>query len=453
MMLHLAMPANWHQERCWIAQVVLGQFLGLQYALSFDDADTVRIRHAGKTLVLSDAYFAAGIDSESTPTYWTVAADVLDAQLCTPRIPVLFGAPGFTTDAAGQGSLSLDVFGSAFFMLARYEESSISERDRHDRFPAEASLAARMDFLDRPIVDEYVEILWTAMCRIWPGLERKRRVARTLISCDVDVPFDPACASMARLGKRLLARAYRERSLTALTSSIGNYWAVQRGDQTRDPYWQALSWIMDVNEKAGNQVTFNVIPQQTDAARDHAPSLDNPSMRDLLRTIHSRGHLIGIHPGYNTYRHPELFARSVAMLRRVMDEEGIAQDELGGRQHYLRWDVNTTARLWAVNDLSYDSTLTYSNIAGFRSGTCHEYTMYDLVERCPLELIQRPLVVMENAVIDTINMGLGHGHRALAEMRRYKEICRRFDGDFTLLWHNSSFGCEADRHMYCDLIQ
>jgi hypothetical protein len=50
-------------------------------------------------------------------------------------------------------------------------------------------------------------------------------------------------------------------------------------------------------------------------------------------------------------------------------------------------------------------------------------------------------------------MGLGHGDEALAAMRRYKQICTRFDGNFTLLWHNSSFTVEDDRAMYCDLIQ
>jgi hypothetical protein len=452
MMLHISFPESWRPERYWISEVVLDQFLGLAYELAFDQADTVRISAAGKTLTLSDAFFAGGMKQDGKPQHWTVGASGLDARLSEASVPVLFGAPGFTIDASGHAVLSLDVFGSAFFMLARYEESVSTERDRHDRFPAEVSLAARLGFLGRPIVDEYVEILWAAMKRLWPGLERKRRVARKLISCDVDLPFDPACASIGRLGKRLLGRAVRERSASALLATAGNYWAVKRGNQARDPYWQALSWMMDVNDKAGNQVTFNFIPEPTDSAMDNAPRIDDRRMRELLRTVHARGHLIGIHPGYNTYRHPDAFARSVAALRSAMDQEGIRQDGLGGRHHYLRWNVSTTPQLWAANELSYDSTLSYPTVAGFRTGTCHEYTMYDLVERRPLRLKQRPLVVMENAVIDEPNMGLGHGAEALEAMQRYKQICGRFDGDFTLLWHNSSFAGADDQMMYCDLI-
>jgi hypothetical protein len=210
---------------------------------------------------------------------------------------------------------------------------------------------------------------------------------------------------------------------------------------------------MDVNERAGNQVTFNFIPEPTDRVKDNAPSLDDLRVRQLLRMVHARGHLIGVHPGYNTYRHPDVFSRSVSKLRHALDQEGIDQDELGGRQHYLRWDVNMTARLWEASDLSYDSTLAYATVAGFRTGTCHEYTMYDLIERRPLKIKQRPLVIMENAIIDDSNMGLGHGEAALAAMQYYKHLCYLFKGDFTLLWHNSSFESAVDQTIYCNLVR
>lgn len=460
MMLVVTFPENCHAERCWISAVLLGEFLGLSYALEFDSGPKVRLSAAGRTLALSDAFFAGlsdrwlarGAEHAGLAQRWAVAESGLDPDLCDSTVPVLFGAAGFAIADNGDGALDLDIFGSAFFMLTRYEEACTAARDEHGRFPAQFSLAKRMDFLGRPIVDEYVEILWAAMKRVWPGLERKQRSARTLVSCDVDSPFDPACASLYRLGRRVLGRSWRDKSLQALPSTLGNYWQVKRGNNTRDPYRQAIFWMMDVNEKAGNQLTFNFIPENTDRNLDNRHRLDEPRLRSLMRSIHSRGHLIGFHPGYNTFRHPAAFARSAGTLRRVMEEEKIGQDVLGGRQHYLRWDVATTAQLWDANDMCYDSTLSYPTVPGFRCGTCHEYTMYDLVNRKPLVLRQRPLIVMETAVIDQGNMGLGHSVEALELMRHYKRICARFNGDFTLLWHNSSFENTADQAMYCDLI-
>ena len=45
------------------------------------------------------------------------------------------------------------MFGSAFFMLTRYEELVVADRDQYGRFPAAASVAGREGFLGVPVVD------------------------------------------------------------------------------------------------------------------------------------------------------------------------------------------------------------------------------------------------------------------------------------------------------------
>ena len=73
----------------------------------------------------------------------------------------------YYAESDGGIQLGLDIFGSVFFMITRYEEVVKSDRDEYDRFPAAASLAYQEGFLDRPIVNEYLEILWTCMKRLW----------------------------------------------------------------------------------------------------------------------------------------------------------------------------------------------------------------------------------------------------------------------------------------------
>src|SRR5205823_13740837 len=70
-----------------------------------------------------------------------------------------------------------------------YEEAVRSQRDEHDRFPAAASIAEREGFLDRPLVNEYAESLWSLLRARWPRLERRARGFRVLPSHDVDIPF------------------------------------------------------------------------------------------------------------------------------------------------------------------------------------------------------------------------------------------------------------------------
>lgn len=457
-MLSIQTPTGCDLERDYSLGVLFGDWLGIPYRLTQTDRDDVCIRLPDQpgAIHLPDTWFSQAADTwlsqASLPhlplAHWDTRELASDVLLVDPVVPVLFGdTEPRIRQAANSIRLPIDIVGAAFFMLSRYEEAVIPERDSHDRFPSTASLAYRAGFLDRPIVDEYVEILWTTMQRLWPGLRRKPHQARMLVSCDVDSPFAFG-GSIKRLVFRLGGDLLKRRSpALAMRTLLGSLEA-QRGHHGRDPHRSALDWIMDVNERAGRSVAFYVIPEQTDPRFDNRISLDDPRMRALLHAIHARGHEIGIHPGYNTYKHPEMMARSARTLRRVLDEEGIDQPQIGGRQHYLRWESPTTARLWDANELDYDSTLSYADRPGFRCGTCREYQLYDLHQRRRLRLRERPLIVMECSVIADRYMGLGYSDAALALMQRYRATCQRFGGDFAFLWHNSHLGTDADQRFY-----
>ena len=58
--------------------------------------------------------------------------------------------------------------------------------------PGAAGADLKANFLDRPIVNEYLEILWSCIHSIWPDLERKEYKAKNFITCDVDLPFNPS---------------------------------------------------------------------------------------------------------------------------------------------------------------------------------------------------------------------------------------------------------------------
>jgi hypothetical protein len=491
-------PAGQRAERNYILSVLFDDWLGIPHRLTQCARDDVCIRLPDQpgSLRLPDRFFAqltrvpdTWLREASLPALlpsgrlaqWDTRSLAPDILLTDPLIPVLFGsaeavrAPGGMSTAQGSTNarhvledasaaatcnasdddrcidLPLDVFGSAFFMLSRYEEAVLPERDDHDRFPATASLAYRAGFLDRPIIDEYVEILWAAMCQLWPGLRRKPRDARTVVSCDVDRPF-AFNGDMGLLARRLADDLFKRRSGRQAWRNAAAQWQARRGNHRQDTYWLGLDLIMSVNERAGRPAAFYFIPENTDTRLDNRVSLDDPRMRALLREVYARGHEIGIHPGYNTYRHPAAMCGSVATLRRVLAEEGIVQPRLGGRQHYLRWQTPTTARLWDESGLDYDSTLSFADRPGFRCGTCREYALYDLTARRPLRLRERPLILMECSVIASRYMGMGYSDEALALMKRYRDICHRFGGSFTLLWHNSHFNCEEDRRFYQELI-
>ena len=170
-----------------------------------------------------------------------------------------------------------------------------------------------------------------------------------------------------------------------------------------------------------------------------------------MRDIHNRGHEIGLHPSYETYQNSEQTKAEFYKLRQVCDEEGIQQECWGGRQHYLRWQVPITWHNWNEAGLDYDSTLSYADHVGFRCGICYEFPVFDLEKVQVLPLRERPLAVMEGSVLGEQYMNLS-GQGALGYILMLKERCQQFNGEFTLLWHNSSFEIPEIWTMYIKTI-
>jgi hypothetical protein len=97
-----------------------------------------------------------------------------------------------------------------------------------------------------------------------------------------------------------------------------------------------------------------------------------------------------------------------------------------------------------------DSTLAYAEQVGFRSGTCREHPVFDVIERRALPLRERPLTVMEGTLFDYMRLDPA---AALAELRKARDSVRRFGGKMVLLWHNSSLQSRHDRALYREALK
>jgi len=334
-------------------------------------------------------------------------------------------------------SINFDLFGSAFYILTRAEEMLNPERDIHDRFPAKASHAFKNNYLHRPVVDEYVEILWACMKRLWPRLERKKSEFRMVLSHDVDVPFAEAFSSPLRIGRSLAGDIIKRKSPIKAIARIKNWFAVKQGEWRKDSNY-TFDRIMDLSEQNGLRSAFYFKTACTNPKYDDGYSLDHPYLRQLMRDVHARGHEIGFHPSYETYLDPIQTKKEFLKLQRACEEEGIQQETWGGRQHYLRWTAPITWRNWAEAGLSYDSTLSYADHVGFRCGTCHDFPVFDLEQNRVLPLIERPLIVMEGSLLGDQYMGLDF-KSAQSKIEQLKRVSQRFGGSLTVLWHNNSF--------------
>ena len=462
-MLNVKIPNFCKNEILYSLELILGEFLGLSFEAEVHDSSYIKISNKNNLgeITLDSSFFEKAQNSwlknNSMPKlplkYWIPADDGLNFNLVDKKLPVIYGEPGLIKKDK-YFHINIDIFGSAFFMLSRYEELVSDIRDNHNRFPASESLSFKGGFLDRPIINEYVEILKDCLTILWPDLILMQRNANNFITCDVDWPYEPALYSSKFMIKKFIKTLILDKDIKGAFKSLYSYLLVKLNLSYRDPNRDGIEWIMKINELYGNRVAFYFITHNTsklDTLKDE--EFNSSDMRALFKEIKQRGHEIGVHPGYETYNNPKNFKQTVDKIRKIINEESIDQKNIGGRQHFLRWDTSQTPKLCEANNLSYDSTLSYADMAGFRCGICYEYTMYDLIDRRPMHLKQRPLIIMECSIIANRYEGLGYSDESMTRFENFKKICHQFNGTFNLLWHNSHLKNSNDKIFYERLIK
>jgi hypothetical protein len=453
-------PAAYETERRYVLDEVLRDRLGLDWRLRTTERSDMRLVLAGGEqageIVLPDLLFG------TQPRHWLSPASLPARPIAwrplgepgrSENLPILIGPrpspPALLREDGPAVHVGLDIFGSVFFMLTRYEELAVPSRDAFDRFPASASLAHAEGLLGLPVVDLYVDLLWAALRRRWPRLERPQTSYRLALTHDVDRPLSFLGRGPRGFAKQVGADLLVRRDPRLMTQRVRSWAGIARGDHGLDPD-NTFDFLMAVSERHGLASAFYFLATEEVSFIDGYYTLAHPWIRGLIATMHRRGHEIGLHAGIRTYRDADRTKVEFARLRATAQDCGVRQDCWGGRQHYLRWANPGTWANWEAAGLDYDSTLTFADHVGFRAGTCHEFRPFDLRARRRLRLRERPLIIMDATALEY--MGISRDAAAATALDLARQ-CRRHRGTLTLLWHNSRLQTTRERRWYEALIE
>jgi len=466
--LRICTRGNRAAERRYLFDVVFAEWLGIDYDLEFDDGPNVRVGLVGdpqgSRITFPDVLFAAREEDwltlRSLPRR-PLSHLVLDpgeslTSGATPErqadrspaasIPVLYGvtAPGgrawYATDAGAE--FSVDIFGSIFFLLTRYEEAVLPHRDTNERFDSSASLAVAEGFLGRPLVDDYVEVLWTSLSRLWPTLARRPSSFRLRLTHDTDELW-AARRRRAVLGDLIVRHdpSLAARRLRAICDA-------QIGRFDRDPF-DTFDLLMDISERHGLRSAFYFLAGSKVGDVDFRYDISDRRVAGVLRRIHERGHEVGLHGSYLSFRSAASIRFESEALKQACRAVGFDQPSWGIRQHYLRFENPLTWRSQDQAGLDHDSTIGWADQIGFRAGTNREYPVFDLLERQKLRLRERPLLIMDVALLKSVGRDLDD---ASSRTRALIGQCRRHGGDAVLLFHTETLGQTHHRLFYRDLV-
>ncbi|RUA18202.1 MAG: hypothetical protein DSY55_00665, partial [Clostridia bacterium] len=364
---------------------------------------------------------------------WLPAADLFPAGYPRPfddAVPVLFesdaggGKPPIWIRKDGSIVFHIDLIAATLFMLTRWEEVVLPRRDEHDRFPAAESVAYRQGFLDQPIVDRYAMILRAWLQKLQPSWQPQHHQFQLRLSHDIDHlrRFETAGLAIRQAGRDLL----REKNIARAWRDASDY--VQgRWRFARSPYLLALEHFADQAEALNTRAVFYVLAGG-DAIYDTGYDVTNPIFRHILLRLHERGHIIGLHPSYETYLDPQRYLAEKTRLENILGFE-----VRHARQHYLRFRIPNTWRTAAEAGVQEDATLGYAQREGFRCGTAHPFPVFDIITDKTLPLTEMPLHVMDGTLKEYQRLTPEESRQRLRLMaRRVAEVA----GTLQLLWHN-----------------
>ena len=441
-MITITFPANNIKERLYTLSVIFEEFLKIPHTLSqgasTDTQTTIELEN-GEKIIIKDHFFSkfpkelSYLKKENIPT----DIDYFSHKLLESPLPILFGQP--KVEELNKNSIvHIDIFATIFFMLSRWEEYVEKNRDKHGRFSHKDSLAYKFNFLERPIVNEYIEFLWNLLRQHGCNEKQEKREFSLLVTHDVDEIL--RYPNFTKVIKGMVGDILHRKDPLLSIKTLYTYGAIKQ-KKIKDPY-DTFDEIMDLSNEYGIKSYFFFMSGGT-SRYDNRYSINEPKVKKIIDNIKIRGHYVGFHPSYNAYNNPEQFKVEKEALQRVNGEPIKC-----GREHYLRFEVPTTWQIWEDNKLEWCSNLAYAKKDGFRAGCCYPYPAFNILTQERLNLIERPLIMMEVTFMEQIN----DYDKIEKKIDYYMKTIKKYNGEFVLLWHNAAFK-EHDLKQYAPLYE
>ena len=430
MKIEIGIPKSFIPEREYAIKVLFDTLLGVDYELRprIGIRDYIIRVSGGKKLIVQDHFFSSldenegYLDKKNLPTQAALTAYENDL----PETVIIYGSNYFAQTEENT-VLGIDIFASSFFMLTRWEEVVINKKDSHQRFYHQQAYAYQQNFLHRPVVNEYAELLRRLLLQLGYKGGFKKQEFQLIPTHDVDhIRYWKSEHQMKRqVGGDVLKRY---NPLLAL-KTYKEYHKVAKGIM-KDPY-DTFDFLMTKSEEAGLQSRFYFI---AGGKTDHEGNYDirSKESKNLIQQIKERRHIIGIHPSYDSYLDVEMLKNEKQIL------EEVAEQEINeGRQHYLRFAVPETWQNWEDAGLKVDSSMNYAGYEGYRCGTGNEFPVFNVKTRKELKLHERPLILMDT---NPITHHFSPSYKNYDGVSSYFiEQSRLFAMPLTVLFHNSVF--------------
>ncbi len=334
-----------------------------------------------------------------------------------------------------------DILKSAFYLLSGYQEYQSDCKDHFNRFPFNCSIQRNLGIISKPVVNYYFQIALegiSTFCRKNGIVFESRSLFKKpvlFLTHDIDqIDFYTFKKFLYRLKEFTGLVKSDFKSSTILKQLVKNFFELFKFRGKSNPAW-SFAFLLDLGRKYSFRATYFFLKKgqkNTDSLYEYT----DPRIKKLIRQLENANCEIGLHGTASSAQNYEELDDILSELNHVSK-----QKVNGIRQHRLIFDLPFTSILHEKAGISYDSTLGFPEHEGFRNSYCLPFKLFDFHGDRMIDVWELPLNVMD--------VTLFH-YRKLTKDEAYQSVkvilseINRFNGLFTLLWHNDFF--DEDRY-------
>lgn len=339
--------------------------------------------------------------------------DIDPRPVTSGSLPVLF--------PAASPDLGYDLFASVFYMISRYEEYLSFKGDRYGRFEAANSLAGKNEFLEKPVVDLWLQDLREKLQKRFQDIRLQAGTFQFLPTCDIDLPFAYLHRGRIRTIGARLRSGIQGSDDSKLRKEVLN-------GKTKDPF-DTFSEIEAIHSL--HRIRPKIFFLTSGYGKyDKSISPRNMVFRDLVKQTMNYAD-VGIHPSFRASDNAVKLQKEIQML------SGLSGKKItDSRQHYLRFRLPQAYRNYLDAGIRVEYSMGFASAAGFRAGTARPFHFYDLLREEETALRVIPFQVMDRTLKDYMKLT---PETALDKILSLADATRASGGIFSTIWHNDAF--------------
>lgn len=333
----------------------------------------------------------------------------------------------YNRDIYDKPILNIDIIQTVFYFLTCYEDYVINEYDNYHRSNIRKSILFNNNLFTRPVVNEYISFFYELLNSEFQFKIKKRdiwegRDFAVLLSHDVDIinKYLPFKKEM----RLQISIILKEKKIKKFLQRVNGYLKTVVFKLENDEY-NNFDYLLNIEKENNYKASYYFM------STNECYNIESSNVAEIIKKIKQNGSEIGFHPGFNTCVNEENFKAQFDKIKEIIGKD----KKIGIRHHYLGFDARETWHIHNNNNILYDTTIAHPECAGFKVGYCLPYKPYILSQDKVADLWEIPLIVMDGMLLQYMNLNY---EEAVKYSKELIENVQKYNGVFTLLWHNSS---------------